>query len=78
MTEGRGKLTTFIAVCTEGSTKLTVNMDQVKYIEIAKDKIKFHFGPDHVLPIQREKMGNKTFDKLVNKLITDIPQTSWP
>lgn len=52
-------------------------MDLVKYIEITEDKIKFHFGPDHVIPFRREKMGKETFDKLVNKLVTDIPKTSW-
>lgn len=52
-------------------------MDQVKYVEVTKDKIKFHFGPDYVVPFQRDKMGEEPFDKLVNKLITDIPQTTW-
>ena len=70
-------MATFIAVLREGTTRLSVNMDLVKYIEITDDKIKFHFGPDHVVPFQREKMGDVTFNRLVNKLITDIPQTSW-
>ena len=70
-------MATFIAVLPEESARLSINMDQVRYVEITKDKIKFHFGPDHVIHIQREKMGGETFDKLVNKLITDIPKTSW-
>jgi hypothetical protein len=52
-------------------------MDQVKYIEIMKEKIQFHFGPDHIIPFERKGIGEKTFDMLANKLITDIPKTSW-
>jgi hypothetical protein len=70
-------LAKFIAVCTEGSAKLSINMDQVKYVEITDDQIKFHFGPDHVVPLQGDQMGKEVFTKLVNKLLTDIPQTSW-
>ncbi len=70
-------MATFIAVNPEASTKLSVNMDQVRYVEITKDIIKFHFAPDHALPFEREKMGTEKFDRLVNKILTDIPQTSW-
>jgi hypothetical protein len=70
-------LAKFIAVYTEGSAKLSINMDQVKYVEITDDKIKFHFGPEHVVPLQEGQMGKEAFTKLVNKLLTDIPQTSW-
>jgi hypothetical protein len=70
-------LATFIAILMKGTTRFSINMDQVKCVEITNDMIQFHFGPGHIVPFQREKMGTKTFDKLVNKLVTDIPRTSW-